>query len=169
MSYSSDNLSSLSEPYQPQNISFPKTQYNVKGFKRSFQSAWFERFPWLHYDIEKDAAFCFICIKALNAKAICSSKLEKAFVTEGFRNWKKACEKECGFHKHQGSNCHLEAVERYKPPCEDIGTLMSSKYEEERMANRAVLLKIFSTLRYLGESVCLSSIQLSLVSDLNNT
>ena len=31
--------------------------------ERSFQENWFFHFPWLHYDVHKDAAFCFICVR----------------------------------------------------------------------------------------------------------
>ena len=146
-----DNLSSLTKPYQPgKNFVFPKTQYKL--FKRAFQSAWFDRFPWLHYDVTNDAAFCFTCIKAISQNLITSSKIEQTFVTEGFRNWKKACEKNCGFYKHQQSDCHLEAAERYHYATsgQDIGRVLSSEYEQEKETNRTVLLKILSNVRYLG-------------------
>ena len=146
-----DNLSSLTKPYQPgKNFVFLKTQYKL--FKRAFQSAWFDRFPWLHYDVINDAAFCFTCIKAVSQNLITSSKIEQKFVTGGFRNWKKACEKNCGFHKHQQSDCHLEAAERYHYATsgQDIGRALSSEYEQEKQTNRTVLLKILSNVRYLG-------------------
>ena len=138
------------EPYQPRNITFPKTQY--KEYKRSFQSSWFDRFPWLHYNVVNDAAYCFTCVRAASENLITSSKIEQTFVTEGFRNWKKACEKNCGFYKHQQSDCHLEAGERYHyaTSSEDIGSMLSSKYEQEKKSNREMLLKILSDVRYLG-------------------
>lgn len=146
-----NNFSSLTKPYQPRNnITFPKTQYKL--FKRAFQSSWFDRFPWLHYDVVNDSAFCFTCIKAASQNLITSSKIEQTFVTEGFRNWKKACEKNCGFYKHQQSECHLEATERYHYATlgQDIGSVLSSEYEKEKETSRKVLLKILSNVRYLG-------------------
>jgi hypothetical protein len=139
------------KPYQPHNnITFPKTQFKL--FKRAFQSSWFDRFPWLHYDVVNDSAFCFTCIKAASQNLITSSKIEQTFVTEGFRNWKKACEKNCGFYKHQQSDCHLEATERYQYATlgQDIGSVLSSEYEKEKESSRKVLLKILSNVRYLG-------------------
>ncbi len=99
-----------------------------------------------------DAAFCFTCIKAASQNLISSSKIEKAFVGEGFRNWKKACEKDCGFYKHQQSDSHLEAAERYHYATtgEDIGSVVSSNYKQEMETNRKILLKILSNVRYLG-------------------
>ena len=29
----------------------------------SWQHNWFDNYPWLHYDIEKDCVFCFYCMK----------------------------------------------------------------------------------------------------------
>ena len=146
-----NNLSLLTKPYQPRNnITFPKTQYKL--FKQAFQSSWFDRFPWLHYDVVNDSAFCFTCIKAASQNLITSSKIEQTFVTEGFRNWKKACEENCGFYKHQQSECHLEATERYHYATleQDIGSVLSSEYEKEKETNHKVLLKILSNVRYLG-------------------
>lgn len=36
---------------------------------------------------------------------------EKAFISDGFKNWKKATLK---FREHDNSDCHREAVERVK-------------------------------------------------------
>lgn len=99
-----------------------------------------------------DAAFCFTCLKAVSQNLITSSKIEKTFVEEGFRNWKKACEKNCGFYKHQKSDCHLEASERYHYATsgEDIGSMLSSNYEQEMERSQKMLLTILSNVRYLG-------------------
>ena len=93
-----------------------KTDFKKSKFGRplrSFQAAWFAGYPWLHYDANKDAAFCFTCAKAYEIGAISASKLEPTFIMQGFRNWKKACEKDCGFDKRKKSECHKEAVDRY--------------------------------------------------------
>ena len=93
-----------------------KTDFKKSKFGRqlrSFQGAWFARYPCLHYEANKDAAFCFTCAKAYEMGAISASKLEPTFILQGFRNWKKACEKDCGFDKHEKSECHKEAVDQY--------------------------------------------------------
>ena len=52
------------KPNQPKNYKFPSREFGKKVVvKRSFQENWFSHFPWLHYDVHKDAAFCFICIR----------------------------------------------------------------------------------------------------------
>ena len=89
---------------QPKNYSFPATQFGNK--KLSFQVDLFTKFPWLHYDKEQDAAFCFICVKAKQIGIISSTKSEASFTETGYRNWKKAIEKGRGFEKHQLSDSH---------------------------------------------------------------
>ena len=39
--------------------SFPKTQFGPDW--RSFLDAWYDKFDWLEYSVEKDAAYCFHC------------------------------------------------------------------------------------------------------------
>ena len=82
------------EPYQPRNITFPKTQY--KEYKRSFQSSWFDRFPWLHYNVVNDAAYCFTCVRAASENLITLSKIEQTFVTAS-ETGKKLVRKIAGF------------------------------------------------------------------------
>ena len=107
----------------------------------------------MHYDTSKDAAFCFTCAKAHEIGAISTSKLEQTFITQGFRNWKKACEKDCGFDKHEKSDCHKEAVERYvlAPSMGNAGEMLSAQFKEERIQSRRIFLKILSCVRYLGK------------------
>ena len=140
----------LQEPNQS-TISFPKTKFS--DCNRSFQKDWYHRFSWIHYDIEKDAAFCFSCIKALSMGAISSGNVEPAFVKTGYRNWKRACEVDRGFMKHCASEAHREAVERVvKAPVENrnAGEMLSSGYQKEKELKRNALFKIITNLRYLG-------------------
>ena len=61
-------------PYQPKNFKFPTKSFGSKNpTKRSFQTAWFESFKWLHYDERRDAAYCHTCLKALQSGILTSS------------------------------------------------------------------------------------------------
>jgi hypothetical protein len=73
--------------------------------KRSFQAEWFQRFKWLEYSKNADAAFCYPCrqFRSLGSK-------ENAFTSTGFRNWKMALSKDKGFEKHASSEVHITAV-----------------------------------------------------------
>ena len=75
---------------------------------------------------------------------------------QGFRNWKKACEKDCGFDKHERSECHKEPVNQYvmAPSMGNAGEMLLAQYKRERIESRRILLKILSCVRYLaGQSL----------------
>ena len=60
-----------------------------KGFNRD----WFKNEDWkswLHYNAEKDAAFCSTCINATRMNLIASKNADKAFISNGFTNWQDA-------------------------------------------------------------------------------
>ena len=81
--------------------------------RRAFLHSWFDDHKRLHYDETPDATFCFTCLEAVKCNAISSKTLEKAFITEGFTDWKHVKEKPSknqpegkGFYKHEFSECH---------------------------------------------------------------
>lgn len=47
-------------PHQPKNGSFPNVSVG-NARHRSFQQAWFKKWPWLEWDDEKESAFCHTC------------------------------------------------------------------------------------------------------------
>ena len=149
------SFSSLDAPCQPkEKTDFEKSKFGRR--LRSFQAAWFACYPWLHYDANKDATSCFTFTKAYEIGAISALKLEPTFIMQGFRNWKKACEKDCGFDKHKKSECHKEPVNRYvmAPSMGNAGGMLSAQYKRERIESRRILLKILSCVRYLaGQSL----------------
>lgn len=146
-----DRLRNLTEPIQPKNITFPARL--IGGRQRHFQVAWFNKYPWLHYDMCTDSAFCYTCVKANQTNALSASKADAAFVTKGFTNWKKALTKD-GFGGHELSHAHREATLRMvKAPAEygNVGVNLSEKFLFEQINNRKMLLKILSNVRYLGK------------------
>ena len=60
ISHSHTDLSHSADdsPSQPK-VAFPSTVVGSK--KRSFNSSWYQRYPWLEYSMDMDAAFCFAC------------------------------------------------------------------------------------------------------------
>ncbi|XP_074271276.1 uncharacterized protein LOC141595204 [Silene latifolia] len=70
--------------FQPRNHSFPQTEFGtrLKPYKRHFKEAWYEKYNWLEYNIEKDAAFCFVCYLFKDKTSI--PRTDK-FVTDGFK------------------------------------------------------------------------------------
>ena len=126
---------------------------------RPFRPSWFDHDEWktwLHYDQEKDAAFCFACIKAVEQNLISSKNVEKAFISAGYKNWSDAATSRRGFDKHNRSDAHTEAHQRlYIIPqqCEDIGEQISQTHAEEKSVSQQALLKILSNIRFLARQV----------------
>ena len=56
-----------------------KTLVSKKPTIRPFQTAWFERFKWLHHDERRDAACCHTCLKALQSGMLTSDTLVCSF------------------------------------------------------------------------------------------
>ena len=146
------SLTDLTEPYQPRNIEFSPT-VSKGGEKRHFQASWFDKYQWLHYDCHLDTAFCFICIKANEKKALSTSKPEDAFTKKGFINWKKALTD--GFPSHETSQARREATMRIvRAPSatyEKIDASMSEAFLYEQAQNRKTLTRILSNMRCFGE------------------
>ena len=70
------------KPHQPLTFNFPKRSFGKKTIvQRSFQPAWFTKWPFIHYDEAKDAAFCHTCLLAINSKRMRTRSLDPAFVS----------------------------------------------------------------------------------------
>lgn len=138
-------------PNQPKTFKFPQRSFGQKNpVKRSFQSSWFANRTWLHYDEANDLAFCHVCMIAHRDGKLNSANLDKAFILNGFYNWKDAS---VSFKKHDSSKCHRDSVDKVitlPKSTKDIGETLSSKHAEEKSDNRDCLRKILSSLRFLG-------------------
>ena len=119
-----------------------------------FSPSWFERYHWIHYDENRDAAFCFVCVKALENPSLSSKYIfDSTFTTTGFRNWSKALQEKKGFKLHEKSDVHVEVVARYinAPSCEFVAEMHHKNIANEKEVNRPMLLKILSNIRYLAQ------------------
>ena len=99
------------KPHQPFNLSFPKREFGKKTV--SFQASWFKKHTWLHYDEERDVAFCHTCIRAYKEKKITwnAGNLDPAFISSGYYNWKDASVK---LKKHMKiPNAILKLLKRF--------------------------------------------------------
>lgn len=84
-----------SGPAQPRGP-FPFTKFGAQ--QRAFQSAWYQKYPWLEYSRIKDRGFCFPCRIFQPSSS--------SFVSTGFANWKKP---EL-LREHDTSKVHLKAM-----------------------------------------------------------
>ena len=98
-------------PNQPRDFNFPKLDFGqTNPVFRSFQSSWFLKWGWLHYDAASDVAFCHICIRALKSGKMLmttGNTRDSSFAVGGFCNWKDgtiACS------KHESSATHKLGV-----------------------------------------------------------
>ena len=54
MSFKSEAVKAM--PCQPHHLSFPLRSFGKNApVNRSFQVSWFNRFPWIHYELDQDA------------------------------------------------------------------------------------------------------------------
>ena len=117
--------------HPPKTYVFPKTKIGSR--ERPFHAHWCEDYPWLHYNAEKDAAFCYVCmISDKNKKHNrFSSYKELTFIETGFRNWKK-CPK--AFIDHATSEYHRDNVlllaEEEKTG--DVSELISTEHKRKK-------------------------------------
>ena len=148
----------IERPFQPNDptYNFPLRSFSNGTKQKRFNRDWFENEnwkPWLHYDPEKDAAFCATCVTATRRNLISCKNSDKAFISNGFTNWLDAGTKNRGFDKHFRSYSHKEAHERLvtiPEACGDISSQVSTAYNNEKSTNRQNLLKILSSARFLA-------------------
>ncbi|XP_041995992.1 zinc finger MYM-type protein 1-like [Salvia splendens] len=96
----------LRKPCQPKNHKFPRKEI---GGSRRFMTSWYDKWDWLEYSMEEDAAFCFVCYLFKNEVGLNAGG--DAFVNKGFKSWNKPDR----FIKHVGGvrSAHNRAYEKY--------------------------------------------------------
>ena len=123
--------------HQPKLTSFPKRSYGKT--QRSFISAWYGKYKWLHYQEHNDYVLCYYCTTAKNQGLLKGSNKDDAFTMTGYSQWKKALER---FEKHQNSDAHHEAVDiliTIPSSTKDVGEMLSSIHAQEKEVNRKML------------------------------
>ena len=134
-------------------LCFPKKFGDKHPMYYSFQSSWFKKWPWIHYDQTSEKRFvsCVQRPKVGNFR-VCASKGEDAFVTRGYTNWKDVSgNKREGFMTHEHSQFHKYCVDlTMKTHEKDVGELLSSQHEKEKETNRAYLCKVLENIIFLA-------------------
>ena len=141
-------------PMQPKLSAFPTTQFGMK--RRSFSPRWYEVYPWLEYSVSQDAAFCFCCrLFPLPGKSIA----EKVFTVSGYRQWKKATEKDSGFAQHERSDYHNSAFcawkdfRSYIETGKAIDVALVSAHDKQVQENRHYIKQVAKVLCYYSVMV----------------
>ena len=101
----SDIALSISQPPVQRYVKFPTTMIN--GKRRSFNSNWYTKYPWIEYSVKKDAAFCYACRFFPSTS---SNRVEEAFTQVGFRDLKHAMGSHGMLVKHNNSCNHKQAM-----------------------------------------------------------
>ncbi len=71
-----------STPHQSHDFEFPKLSFGKnKPVLRSFQSSWFSKWPFLHYDEANDSVYCHTCLLGFHQKKIRAANADPAFVS----------------------------------------------------------------------------------------
>ena len=102
-------------PSQPKLWKYPVNK-DIKGRKtRTFVKIWYNKFPWLEYNVKEDAAFCFCCrqFPTPPGDQSGSEMTQQTFTEKGFRNWAKAIDPKKGFAKHEHSAQHKTSYEKW--------------------------------------------------------
>ena len=92
--------------HPPKSFRFPKRKFGMNT-ERSFRAELCkdDHYPWLHYNVSSDSAFCNLCMTAAyEGKLLASTKKDPAFLTKGFTYWKEVT---TAFKKHEASQCHM--------------------------------------------------------------
>jgi len=128
------------------------TQESFQLLKKTlrFQEKWFRDYPWLHYSPSAKAIFCFHCMQAFKQQSSTLAKnMDPAFVSTGFRNWKRAIDK---FSTHQLNQAHKVAMTTYTNQKRSIETQLSTVKEQQQREARSCLVKIMQSIRFLARS-----------------
>lgn len=95
---------------------------NTKDGKiwRSFQRAWLDKFDWLEYSVDKEAAFCFHCF--LFKKPSQAIRFgNDVFMKDGYTRWKTGL---ASFEKHVGGQSSYHNIAR--GDCDDFNNQQAS-------------------------------------------
>ena len=143
-----EDLEAPNQPTERSLLDLTKQQIGNKQEYRCFNPKWYKEFPWIHLCNGRKKVFCYHCLSAFDKGLLRPTRhFETAFFVVGFQNWKKAVER---FRRHEITDCHKEAVLKlnglHGPTVLDQ---VSSEAAKTRAENRAMLLKVLSSLKFL--------------------
>ena len=138
---------SSTSQYRPQDsFQFPKRL--IGNRERRCQHQWFKEFKWLHYNVKNNCVFCYYCVSH-DSKLTAEHNKDPAYISTGFRNWKKA--PKC-FKEHEESKCHKAALtyQVVVPRCGDAVAMNNNEVIKRRYNERQYLKIVMESLQYLA-------------------
>ncbi|XP_065663260.1 uncharacterized protein LOC136085767 [Hydra vulgaris] len=149
-------------PHQPKLTKYPvnTTVNNIK--QHSFNSKWYNEYPFLEYSIVTDSAYCFVCTLFSNGPG--RSYQDSAWVKPGIRQWHKM--KSCGVKKLGKLQQHFSCFS-HKAALHDYYQFMTTenhidiilnisnrkeaiKLEQEKDFNKQIVVILFDIARTLS-------------------
>ena len=79
-----------------------------------FRFGMYDKWEWLEYSVNKNAAFCYPCRKFSFSDAGQGIRKDDTFTKKGYTNWKHATEKNKGFYKHADSLDDIDYMKQWK-------------------------------------------------------
>lgn len=146
-----ENMAQVTEvlatkPNQPESILTVKQ--SVGKHVLTFQTQWYKGFSWLHFSPGVEGVLCFYCCKAFHKDTSPLAKNAKpAFISAGFKNWRKATER---FSKHEKSVCHKMVITAYLYEDRSVYCQLASVSALKQEEARACLLKIIGAVQLLA-------------------
>lgn len=124
------------QPKQPQLKSFPRTYQGDR--RRCFSKDWYNTHKWLENSQSKDSAYCYAC-----RHFSLPSSGDSVFTSEeGFKNWKKATNKDGGLIGHAKSEAHTNAMlawaeyEKSTATTSSLSASLNAEYDKLVTENR---------------------------------
>ena len=113
--------------------------------KRSFVAEWFGQYCWLEYCTQSNAAFCYPC------RIYRSGQKEKTWTEKGFQKWQVAKTTGKGFHRHQSSKDHIEAMASWndRKIRDEKGKSVTDIPVKPDPEHRTWLYSVFTVIQYL--------------------
>ena len=145
----SDSCCTTEEPHQPDDQQSLQATVRVQASRaRKVSPEWYKAFPWISVCTSRGKVFCHLCRKQTRKGKISMTKrIEKAFVDDGFNNWKDA---KHDLQRHEESEAHQEACSKVlSEASKPISSLLVEQVNAEHVRRRRCLIKEVESLIYL--------------------
>ena len=122
-------------PSQPLLSHYPTRMFGNESFTRTFNTNWYQKYPWISYEVQEDQCVCFSCREFEN---------DDSFV---FNNWKKP-EK---LSKHGKSRKHITSMTKWAKKNTSVLKQLDSAHKQLVLSNRKYLQVIIECLMFTAQ------------------
>ena len=128
-------------PKQPRMNEYAPRTFGKESFKRDFQPAWFDKYSWLGFSVDKSCGYCYACERFGSTKSF------------EYRNWKKPKR----LKKHAKSQAHKTAFVKWMSheaqlkSRKSIASMMDENHQRMVVRNREYLRVIIECLLFTAQ------------------